>query len=250
MMPATCLLVCFLGIGLEAAKHVARLALQLILHGLEHLLGLIHVGRHHALHGRLLEIQELVPEISLQMRIIGGAVDASRLILQLLLEINEGLHVVFQILAEHALHRAAVEANEAGKQLAREHRHAAGFLFKNDLEQDAAGQVFAALGIDYLENLKFEDQILHIPQGDVRARLGIVKTTVGVFLDQAYRFRHAAILKTRVCVQRSIIAQRTASLTCCLAVATQNHFMYIYLPERLRSQTFSSQPCASPSLPG
>jgi len=46
-----------------------------------------------------------------------------------------------------ALHRVSVETDQIGQGLFAEHGHAARFLFQNDLQQDAAGDVFAALGI-------------------------------------------------------------------------------------------------------
>jgi hypothetical protein len=57
---------------------------------------------------------------------------------QLALDVDEGLDVLFQVGAHHALHRMAVEADDLREHRAREHRHAAGFFFQDDLQQDAA----------------------------------------------------------------------------------------------------------------
>src|SRR5690606_19014753 len=94
---------------LEAGEHVARLALELTLHLLEHRLGLVDVGAHHALQRRPLEVQELGPEILSDRTVL--AVDGTRLILQLGLHLGEGLDVALEVLAHHALHRVAVETD-------------------------------------------------------------------------------------------------------------------------------------------
>ena len=73
------------------------------------------------------------------------------------------------------------------------------FPQKDDLEEDAAGEIVTGLGIDHLENFKLEHQILDIPQRDLGARLGIVQTAIGVFLDQANWLGHAATLKRSLC---------------------------------------------------
>jgi hypothetical protein len=48
---------------LEAGEEVAGLAVELLLHLRVHLLALLHVGAHHALHGGALEVQELGPQV-------------------------------------------------------------------------------------------------------------------------------------------------------------------------------------------
>ena len=142
----------------------------------------------------MLEVEKLRPEIGLQMAVV--AVHQTRLFLQLLLEINEGTHVVFQVLAEHALHGTAIKADETREQFTGEQRNTTGLLLEDNLQQDAARQIFAGLGVGDLERLELDDQILDIPQRDIGARLGIVKAAVGIFLDQANWFGHPAILET------------------------------------------------------
>ena len=44
----------------------------------------------------------------------------------------------------HALHGIAIEADHVGQQIAGEHRRAARFFFKDDLKQNAAGQILAS----------------------------------------------------------------------------------------------------------
>ncbi|MNT77117.1 hypothetical protein D3C72_2161960 [compost metagenome] len=68
----------------------------------------------------------------------------------------------------------AVETDDLRQHVRREHGHAAALLFKNDLQEDAARQVFAALGVDDLEFLVGQDQLLDICQGDVGAGPGVV----------------------------------------------------------------------------
>src|SRR3954469_4623707 len=61
----------------NAGEHVARLVLHLVLELAEHLLALLHVSLHQALHGRTLQIHELRPEILRCARVV--AVHALRL---------------------------------------------------------------------------------------------------------------------------------------------------------------------------
>ncbi|KAF4516595.1 hypothetical protein B566_EDAN003342 [Ephemera danica] len=167
--------------------------------------GNIVAGIHHALHGRLLEIEKLPPEVRMHVAVI-ATVDRARLFLQAALEIHESFHVVLKILPEHALHRTAVETNEPGKQFAGKKRHTTAFFFEDDLQENAAGQILTGFGIDDLECFELQHQILDVTQSNVGACVGIVETAVRVFLDQTNLFRHRAILG-RYCVQRTIIAQ-------------------------------------------
>ena len=66
-----------------------------------------------------------------------------------------------------------------------EHRHAAGLFFENDLQQDAARDLVAALGVAHFEALVVEHHLLHIGQRDVAARPGVVEPPVGIFLQDA-----------------------------------------------------------------
>src|SRR3954462_13903085 len=54
----------------EAGEHVARLVLHLVLELREHLLALLHVGLHQALHGGTLEVHELAPEFLRGARVV------------------------------------------------------------------------------------------------------------------------------------------------------------------------------------
>jgi hypothetical protein len=168
---------------LEAGEHVARLAFDLLLHLHEHLLGLFHVGTHHALHGRPLEVQELRPQV-LAGRVV-LAVHGAGLVLQLGLHVGEGLDVAFQVLAHHALHGIAVEADHLRQQVAGEHRHAAGLFLEDDLQQDAAGEILPALGVNHLELLVLQHQLLDVGEGDVGTGSGVVQAPVRIFLDQS-----------------------------------------------------------------
>src|SRR5258706_9210023 len=55
---------------LEARKHVASLALHLLLELREHLLALLHVGLHQALHRRALQVHELRPQLLRAARVV------------------------------------------------------------------------------------------------------------------------------------------------------------------------------------
>src|SRR6478752_10581824 len=108
----------------KSGEHVARLALHLLLELAEHLLALLHVGLHQALHGRALQIHELRPELLASARVI--AVHLLRLVLQRGLDVLERPDVALEVGAHHALHGAAVGADELREQIWREERHAAG----------------------------------------------------------------------------------------------------------------------------
>src|ERR1041384_914639 len=79
----------------KAREHVARLALHLLLELAEHLLALLHVGLHQALHGRALQIHELRPELLASARIV--AIHFLRLVLQRLLDVLERLDVALEV---------------------------------------------------------------------------------------------------------------------------------------------------------
>src|SRR5262245_18919547 len=72
---------------LEAGEHVARLALHLVLELREHLLALLHVRLHQALHRRALQVHELRPQLLRAARVV--AVDLLRLLLHGLLQLLE-----------------------------------------------------------------------------------------------------------------------------------------------------------------
>src|SRR5512138_3183311 len=78
----------------KAGEHVARLALHLLLELREHLLALLHVGLHQALHRRALQVHELRPEILRHARVV--AVYPLRLLLEGLLDVLERAHVALE----------------------------------------------------------------------------------------------------------------------------------------------------------
>src|SRR6185436_257098 len=90
----------------KTREHVARLALHLLLELREHLLALIDVGLHQALHRRTLHVHELRPDFLRALRVV--AVELLRLLLQRLPHLLETLEVFLQVRAHEALHRAAV----------------------------------------------------------------------------------------------------------------------------------------------
>src|SRR5947207_6271635 len=81
----------------EAREHVARLALHLLLELREHLLALLHVRLHQALHRRALQVHELRPQLLRGARVV--AVHAMRLLLQRLLYVLERADVTVQVAA-------------------------------------------------------------------------------------------------------------------------------------------------------
>src|SRR2546421_8915968 len=73
----------------EAREHVAGLTLHLLLELREHLLALLDVGLHQALHRRALQVHELRPELLRSARMV--TVDLLRLLVQRLLDVLERL---------------------------------------------------------------------------------------------------------------------------------------------------------------
>src|SRR5205823_15085871 len=71
----------------KAREHVAGLALHLLLELREHLLALLDVGLHQALHRRPLQVHELRPELLRGARMV--AVNLLRLFVQRLLDVLE-----------------------------------------------------------------------------------------------------------------------------------------------------------------
>src|SRR5512138_3193717 len=78
----------------KAGEHVARLALHLLLELREHLLALLDVGLHQALHRGALQVHELRPEILRHARVV--AVYPLRLLLEGLLDVLERAHVALE----------------------------------------------------------------------------------------------------------------------------------------------------------
>ena len=64
------------------------------------------------------------------------------------------------------------------------------FFLEDDLQQDAARQVFVGLGVDDLELDLLEHQFLDVGQRDVAAGRGVVETAVRVLLDDSRPVRH------------------------------------------------------------
>ena len=106
--------------------------------------------------------------------------------------LERGLHVLLEPAAHRALHRVAVEADDLRQHVGREHRHAAGLFLEDDLQQDAARQVLAGLGVADLEMFAGEHHRLHVGQRDVAAGLRVVEPPVGVLLDHPGRLRTRA----------------------------------------------------------
>src|SRR5690554_4757787 len=112
---------------------------------------------------------------------------APHLLAELLLLVQEQLHRALEVIADEPLHRVAVEADDLRQQLGREHRLPGRFVLGDDLQQDRAGQVFAALGVADLELLTVHDQLADVLDRDVARNLGVVQAAVGVLLDDPGR---------------------------------------------------------------
>ena len=69
--------------------------------------------------------------------------------------------------------------------LGRENWHPAGLFLKNDLQENAAGQVLIGFGIENLKTLGRHHQLFNVSEGYIGTRLGIVKTPIGILFNQA-----------------------------------------------------------------
>ena len=135
------------------------LLVELFLHLHEDVARLFEVVAHEGLHHRCLAAQEFRPQLgALQL----GVVEALRLLGQARLHIGEGLQVLLEVGAHHALHRVAVEADDLRQRRSREHRHTAGLFLEDDLQQDASRQVLAGLRVAYLEGGSLEHHRLDV----------------------------------------------------------------------------------------
>src|SRR6185437_8189268 len=72
------------------------------------------------------------------------------------------------------------------QQLRAGHRGAELLLGSDDLQQDAAGQVLAALVVDHFDALAAGDQLAQVIERYVAAVVGVVQAPVGVFAYQAF----------------------------------------------------------------
>ncbi len=94
-----------------------------------------------------------------------------------------------------ALQRIAVEADDLGQQLVREHRLALVLVLGDDLQQHRTGQVVAGLGVADFELFVVDDQLAHVLQRDVAGDLGVVETTIRVLLDDAGHGQWCRVLR-------------------------------------------------------
>ena len=88
-----------------------------------------------------------------------------------------------EILRHHRLHRVAVHRDQLPQEIDRQHRRAARFLLHDDLGEDRAGDVVAALGVDDFELALLADHLGEPLERDVGRAFGIVEPPVRIFLD-------------------------------------------------------------------
>ena len=161
---------------------------------MDHLLALVHVGRHHVLHGRTVKIHELDAHIALHLA-ISSAIARLRLFPELLMELRKQLVIALKIFTQHALYGIAVKTDQLRQQFRRKQwRLTRLFLLKNDLKQGATRQIIAGLGINHLEAFKRQNQVCDIIQrGVVGTVLDITKGTIRIFLDKSNWLWHEGI---------------------------------------------------------
>ncbi len=78
-----------------------------------------------------------------------------------------------------------VIADDLRQCITRKHWRTIRFFFKNDLQQNAARQIFFRLRVDDSELFIVEHQLLYISEGNVRTCLSIVKTSIRILFNQA-----------------------------------------------------------------
>src|SRR6188768_437229 len=79
----------------------------------------------------------------------------------------------------------AVETDDLRQHRGREDRHAAGLFLEDDLQQDAAREVLAGLGVADLEVEALQHHRLDLGEGDVARYLGVVEPPVRILLEHA-----------------------------------------------------------------
>src|SRR5687767_13824653 len=172
----------------EAPEEVARLLLELVLHVHERARALLEVAAHEPLDRRPLHLHELRPRLRAEHRVL--AVELPRLVLEALLNVDEGVDVLLEVAAHHPLHGVAVEADDLREHVGGEHRSARALLLENDLQQDGARQVFLALRVLDPEIDVLENELFHVGERDVAARLGVVEPAIRILLDDSRRLGH------------------------------------------------------------
>ena len=152
-----------------------QLLLHLFLHLLHNLARLGGVVAHHLLHGFL------------------PTVHTRRVIHHLLLHIGKCLDAVFKVGTKKTLHGMPVKTDDIAQNRFGKDGAAACLFFQNDLQQDAAGQIFAGFGIAHHKGLCLHDQFLDLRQRDVAGSGRIVQPPIGVFFQHAHAglFRRA-----------------------------------------------------------
>src|SRR6056297_2351520 len=108
------------------------------------------------------------------------------LVLETLLLVDEGPHAALKVSGQEILHRAAVEADQLLQQLRRKQRPAGLLALHDDLQQDAAREVFAGLGVLDADLVPGDDRLADLFQREVAALGGVVEPAVGVFPYDAF----------------------------------------------------------------
>src|ERR1700739_3246183 len=99
---------------------------------------------------------------------------------------QETADALLEVLRQQLLNRVAVEADDGFEELSAQHRGAELLLARDDLQQDAARQVLAALVVDHLDALTAGDQPPQILERHMTAVVRVVQTPVGVFAYEAF----------------------------------------------------------------
>ncbi len=108
---------------------------------------------------------------------------------QLVLDIDKGLHVLFEIRSHDALHGVPVKPDDMRQHIGTEHGNAARFGFKNDLTQDAAREFFAGFCIQHLKADIVQHQLPYVLQRNICTGLRIIEPTIGIFFNCADHVR-------------------------------------------------------------
>jgi hypothetical protein len=80
----------------------------------------------------------------------------------------------------------AIKTDDIRQHGSRKHGGPIRFFFQNDLQQDAARQIFTAFGISHQKRLAVHDQVFDFGQRDVAGGIRVVQTAIGVFFNDPF----------------------------------------------------------------
>ena len=141
--------------------------------------------------------------------------------LQHVLLAQERADALLEVRGEHLLDGIAVETDDRLQQLGAEHRRTELLLTGDDLQQDAAGDVLAALVVHHFDALTACDQLAQVIQGHVAAVMRVVQPTIGVFAYEAF-FGHVRYAFEQAATRHRLELGRRGNWILALVYAAHN----------------------------